>query len=113
MRQKKAKKILKKYMKQASDFAGNNQLEFYTAAQTGLANYLSDKLKISRGSTIETIIDKIGEENFPVDLIQKVEQLFEKCNKARFMPGGFSEENIKNDYSELQNILNEISKVKM
>ncbi|MBC8385787.1 MAG: protein BatD [Candidatus Cloacimonetes bacterium] len=113
VRQKKAKKILKKYMKQASDFAGNNQLEFYTAAQTGLANYLSDKLKISRGSTIETIIDKIGEENFPVDLIQKVEQLFEKCNKARFMPGGFSEENIKNDYSELQNILNEISKVKM
>ncbi len=113
VRQKQAKKILKKYMKQASRFAGNDQLDFYTAAQTGLANYLSDKLKISRGSTIEMIIDKINEKNFPEDLTIKIKQLFEKCNQARFMPGGFSKENIKKDYSELQDILNEISKVKM
>jgi len=113
VRQKKAKKILKKYMKQALQFAGNNKLEFYTAAQTGLANYLSDKLKVSRGSTIETIIEKIGEKNFQETLISKIEQLFEKCNQARFMPGGFSQENIKNDYAELQDTVGEISKIKM
>ncbi|HHE37238.1 MAG TPA: protein BatD [Candidatus Cloacimonetes bacterium] len=113
VRQKKAKKILKKYMKQASIFAENNQLDFYTSAQTGLVNYLSDKLKISRGSTIETIIEKIGEKNFPENLIFKIKQLFEKCNQARFMPGGFSKENIKNDFTELQDIVGEISKIKM
>jgi len=48
-RQKQAKKILKKYLKKATTAVTNNDLEFYVAAQNGLSNFLSDKLKIARG----------------------------------------------------------------
>ncbi len=113
LRQKKANKILKKYLKQASLNVNESNLEFYTAAQLGLGSFLADKLKIARGSTTEQLLFEIEKRKFPDSVVQKIKELFEKCNQARFMPGGFSKENINNDFKLLRNIVTDILKLKI
>lgn len=113
LRQKMANKILKKYLKKSSVSAKNNDIVFYSSTQIGLSSFLSDKLKIPRGSSSENIISAMKAKKISEELIMRIENLFEKCNQARFMPGGFSEENIKNDFRELQEIVSEISKQKI
>ncbi len=113
LRQKKANKILKKYLKQASQNVDESNLEFYTAAQIGLGSFLADKLKIARGSSTEQLFSEIEKRNFPDSIVQNIKELFEKCNQARFMPGGFSKENIINDHKLLRNIVTDILKLKI
>ena len=113
LRQKMANKILKKYLKKSSESAKNNDIVFYTSTQIGLSSFLSDKLKIPRGSSSENIISEMKTKIISEELILRIGNLFEKCNQARFMPGGFSEENIQNDFRELQEIVSEISKRKI
>ncbi len=108
-RQKQANKILKKYLKKATAAASNNDLEFYVAAQNGLSNFLSDKLKIARGSSTEILL--LNLKKF-TKLKNDVELFFQKCNQARFMPGGFSQKEIADDFTLLKSIINEISKTK-
>ena len=112
LRQKKALRILKKYMKKATEYSRTNNVDFYYAIQTGLSSYLADKLRINRGSSAETILLEIKQKNLSEDLYDKIQDIFNKCNQARFMPGGFSEDNIKTDYFLLKEIVSEISKVK-
>ncbi len=113
LRRKMANKIFKKYLKKSSVSAKNNDIIFYTSTQIGLSSFLSDKLKIPRGSSSENIISEMKVKTISEELILRIENLFEKCNQARFMPGGFSEENIQNDFRELQEIVSEISKRKI
>lgn len=112
-RQKLAAKVLKKYLKLADDHYKQGNQNFYSAVQSGLSSYLTDKLKIAKGSRIEDIISAAVEKEIPEELIFELEMLFRKCNEARFMPGGFSKENIDNDYNKLQSIISELSKLKL
>jgi len=112
IRQKQANKILKKYMKEAIALADKNDPGFYAAAQLGLSSYLADKLKEPRGSSTEYIITKMSLKNIPNELIEKIKILFETCNQARFMPGGFSKERIKADFQHVKETINEITKCK-
>ena len=112
IRQKQANKILKKYMKEASVLAGNDDPGFYAAAQLGLGSYLADKLKEPRGSSTENIISKMSLKNIPDDLIEKIKTLFDTCDQARFMPGGFSKERIETDFQLIKETINEITKCK-
>jgi len=112
-RQKQAAKILKKYLKQASAYHKRGDAGFYAAAQTGLSSYLADKLRIPRGSTTEQILIKLDEIHIDAEFHQKIQNTFEKCNQARFMPGGFSKQNIDEDFILLQEIVNDFSKLKM
>lgn len=111
-RQKKAAKILKKYMKQATDLAMKADSGFYSAAQTGLSSYLADRLRIPRGSTTEAIISQIEIQKIPDEQIHKIKEFFQKSMQARFMPGGFSQENIESDYKLLKQIVSDISRLK-
>jgi len=112
IRQKQANKILKKYMKEASIYAGKDDPGFYAAAQQGLSSYLADKLKEPRGSSTEDIISKMNSRNIPQELITKISDLFETCDQARFMPGGFSKEKITTDFRLMKETINEITKCK-
>jgi hypothetical protein len=112
IRQKQANKILKKYMKEASALAGKNDPEFYAAAQLGLSSYLADKLKEPRGSSTENIISKINLINISEESIEKIKTIFETCDQARFMPGGFSKERIGTDFQLIKETINEITKCK-
>ncbi len=112
IRQKQANKILKKYMKEASTLATHNDPGFYAAAQLGLSSYLADKLKEPRGSSTEDIISKMSLRSIPEELIEKIRTLFETCDQARFMPGGFSKERIEADFQLVKETINEITKCK-
>ncbi len=112
IRQKKANKILKKYMKEASAFASKDDPGFYAAAQLGLSSYLADKLKEPRGSSTEDIISKMKLRSIPEDLLEKIKTLFNTCDQARFMPGGFSKERIETDFQLIKEKINEIMKCK-
>lgn len=109
-RQKRAGKILKKYLKEAQKYLQNESSEFYDAVHTGFSNYLADKLKVPRGSSSDFILKKLSEKNLSEELEKRIEQIFEKCNQARFMPGGFSADNIHKDFAELKDILQALSK---
>ena len=112
IRQKQANKILKKYMKETSVLAGKDDPGFYVAAQLGLSSYLADKLKEPRGSSTDNIISSMSLNNIPKELIEKIKKLFETCDQARFMPGGFSKERIEIDFQLVKETINEITKCK-
>ncbi len=112
-RQKKARRILKKYLKQASEYHKNKDVSFYAAVQTGLSSFLCDKLRIPRGSTTERIISEICRKRLNDNLQEKIKLMFETCNKARFMPGGFSRQNIEDDFKLLQEIVAQITRSKI
>lgn len=112
LRQKRAKKILKKYMKKASTEAEKQNMEFYSAAQIGLSNYLADKLKIPRGSSTEKLLTQLKTHKIQDPILENIEEMFQICDQARFMPGGFSKNNISENYKMLQDIVNDISKIK-
>lgn len=112
-RQRRADKVLKKYMKQATEYYKDKEIKFYTAAQTGLSSYLCDKLHIPRGSSTEQIIAEFSHRKIAPELLEKIKSFFENCNKARFMPGGFSQQNIEEDFEILNSIISEISRSKL
>ena len=112
-RQKQANKILKKYLKQAANYADRKEIGFYAAAQTGLSNFISDKLKIPRGSTTEIIIEKLAKWNLSSNFVEELREFMERCNQARFMPGGFSSDMIKNDFDHLKKIISHLSKMRL
>ncbi len=109
-RQKHAEKVIKKYLKEAQQFANKKDKNFYTAVQTGLSNYIADKLGIPRGSTTQEIIDKLKNKNIDQELIDSVNNIYERCNQVRFMPGGFDTENIKDDFINLKKVIGKLSK---
>ncbi|MCF7912646.1 MAG: BatD family protein [Candidatus Cloacimonetes bacterium] len=109
-RQKRANRVLKKYLKLATEYYKSANPDFYYAAQSGLENYLTDKLKIARGSRKDQIISQATHLGYSKELVEKINLMFNKCNEARFMPGGFLKENIQTDYASLRDIVAEIAK---
>ncbi len=112
VRQKQARKILHKYMNKATQSAKQGNMEFYSYVNTGLANYLTDNLRIPRGSTTESIINEMKTQQYPPDIVQKVKEIINSCLEARFMPGGFDKVKIDQDFEKLQNTISVISRLK-
>jgi len=112
VRQKQANKIIKKYLQVASDLAAKNDKEFYAAAQNGLNSYLTDKMKIPKGSLHEELFYTLERKIDDADLLLKIRQFFEKCNQKRFMPLS-SVEDVPNDYKTLRQLVSEIYKMKI
>jgi len=110
LRQKRAGKILKKYLNEATVAAKDNRIEFYTFAQNGLSNFIADKLNIARGSTFEIILDNLNKQKIDDVMVEMIRVFFDECNKARFMPGGFSKDKIQSDFVSLKNIIGDVSK---
>ncbi len=111
VRQKQADKILKKYLKEAQRKFNLKDPGFYSDVHTGLSNYLTDKIKINRGSSTNDILN-ILQPLIQEELLHKVEAIFARCDEARFMPGGFSDENLINDFNLLKKTLTELARIK-
>jgi hypothetical protein len=112
-RQRRAQKVLKKYLKLATQHHKNSNSDFYFAAQSGLVNYLTDKLKIAHGSRTDDIIKKAKSAGIDQQLVADINTMFNRCNEARFMPGGFSSENINADYNFLREIVASLAKTRI
>ncbi len=106
-RGKNASKILKKYLKEAEEYSKIGDKKFYSASQTGITNYITDKLNISRGSSTAEIYAKIKSGNF-ADLLDDIKDYFEICNRARFTPEEISKEKIQADEKKLRNLISKI-----
>jgi len=112
-RKRLATRILKKYLRQATEYAQNKDRAFYTAAQTGLLTYLADVLHIARGSTADAVLLELKSRIDSATLYQRTSSMIERCNQARFMPGGFASENIPRDFELLKEIMADIAKLKL
>ncbi len=113
LRQKNASRIIKKYLALASQHANKKQADFYAAAQNGLTKYLTDKLRVPKGLTTEDILNEMRSRDLSDALIKSISEFFQKCNQARFMPGGTSAQSITTDFETLKKLVNEISRLKL
>ncbi|HPT71506.1 MAG TPA: BatD family protein [Candidatus Cloacimonadota bacterium] len=109
-RSKLADKILSRYLKQATVYSSMANPLFYSAAQNGLIRFISDKLRIAKGSSTEELLTQLKEKGCPADLLHTLESFFTRCNEARFMPGGYTDQQIRDDYQVLRDIVTEISR---
>ncbi|MBN2829126.1 MAG: BatD family protein, partial [Candidatus Cloacimonetes bacterium] len=113
MRQKNASRILKKYLTLASQHATKRSVEFYAAAQNGLIQYLTDKLRIAKGLTTDQILNDMTAKDTPAELVNRLSEFFDICNQARFMPGGFTGERISKDFESLKKLIQDVSRLKI
>ncbi len=112
LRNRTARKILKKYLKEAFNAYHHHHInEFYDSSMKGLSLFLCDKLSIPRGSTYSEII-----ENFKIKVLNKtlsdeVEQFMNKCSQVKYMPGDTGSETFKNDYFYLKSLVDQLIKI--
>jgi hypothetical protein len=105
-----AERILHRYLNLAAGASAS--VEFYAAAQTGLSNYLCDKLRIPRGvSTIE-LLDALRESDLAAPVVEKTGLFLKRCQEARFMPGGFTPEAVQEDFRLLKALIGELTVLK-
>lgn len=102
--------ILKRYLRQAT--AARGSLEFYAAANTGMANYLCDVLRIPRGSQTAEIIVTLREAEVSEPVIEGVELFLRRCQEARFMPGGFDPAKAQEDFLLMKKLLEQLAGLK-
>lgn len=110
LRSRKANKILKKYLKKATVNANLHNPDFYVFAQTGIKNFITDKLDIPRGAGTNEILEKMKTDSLFADSVSETEDFLKHCDEVRFMPGGFSKENISNDYQRLTHLIKQLSR---
>lgn len=112
LRQRLARKILRKYLKLATTGAKNGDMGFYINAANGLCNYLTDTLKIPRGSTTEEIFETMRSSGYSAECLERTRKIINKCMEARFKPGGFDNNRINEDYQELTSVISILSSQK-
>jgi len=108
-RQRKADRIFRKYIKNASSFAKIKKKEFYPEAHTGLVNFLCDKLNIPKSSTTQELYISLSIQKVDPRLIERIKYLNDKFEEIRFMPG--KESDIETDFKELQLLVKDITKI--
>jgi hypothetical protein len=111
-RQKLAHKLLNKYLKDASNSISSANDEFYSLASAGLSKYLTDILKIPRGSTTMNIISTMREFGYPEDLINRLENLMNRFLEARFRPDSLTKDVIDKDFEEVKELISLVNRNK-
>ncbi|MFA8343233.1 MAG: BatD family protein [Rhodothermaceae bacterium] len=90
MKFKKAEKAARSRLKKArTALDSGNVTEFYTEVSLALSGYLEDKLAISKSEfTVEKVIEILLAKNVEKELCDKLKAIADKCEYARFAPGG-------------------------
>ena len=106
-RSRKALKIAAKKLANANMLLhANKPEEFYAEVSTAMWQYVSDKLAIDRAElSIENVTQKLHEKKVSDDLTQKIKELLESCEFARFAPGSSSTEEKKKMYEMASSII--------
>ncbi len=103
--QKGSARVLRRYMRQADQSTQNASPDFYPQAEHGLMRYLSDKYRIPhRFSTAEKLY-QLQMKGLDSALITELEEFLNRCQQARFMPGGFNREQVSEDMETLKKII--------
>jgi len=106
-RSRKALKIAAKKLANANMLLhANKPEEFYAEVSTAMWQYVSDKLAIDRAElSIDNVTQKLHEKKVSDDLTQKIKELLESCEFARFAPGSSSTEEKKKMYEMASSII--------
>lgn len=110
LKYRKAEKIAKKRLKTAQKLiSGSESLKFYSEISQAMTGYLQDKLDIQKSDfTLDKTITKLQESNISEDLQQKVKDIYERCEFARFSPAA---QNLTAEQSMYDEALNVIVKI--
>lgn len=110
LRYRKAEKIARKRLKTAQKLiSGSESLKFYSEISQAMSGYLQDKLDIQKSDfTLDKTITKLQENNISEDLQQKVKEIYERCEFARFSPAS---QNLTAEQSMYDEALNVIVKI--
>jgi hypothetical protein len=111
LRYRRAEKIARKRFKTASALMqSNNQTGFYAEISQALFGYLEDKLHIPKSEiSLDRAVAELEKGNVDGELIVSLKDCIEKCEFARFAPGG--DKAAMNDmYNQLTNVIIEIEK---
>jgi hypothetical protein len=110
LKYRKAEKLAKKRLKTAQKLmTGSESLAFYSEISQAMSGYLEDKLSIQKSEfTLDKALSKLNEKKVPDELVQKVKDIYEKCEFARFAPAS---QNISAEQSMYEETINTIVKV--
>lgn len=112
LRNRTARKVLKKYLKEAFNAYHHHQInEFYDASLKGLSLFICDKLNIPRGSTLQEITDIFKSKNLNPVLTANIINFMNRCSQVKYMPGDSGSESFKNDYHYLKDLVNQLTKI--
>ncbi len=110
MKQIKANKIAQKYLKNAKKLLsnGNNDL-FYEETARSLWNFVANKLNISPTElTRETVREKLMDKIPDSELVDKLIELIDRCEMARYSPQ-FDNEPLEKVYTNSVEVLSKLS----
>lgn len=110
MKQIRANKIAQKYLKNAKKLLsnGNNDL-FYEETARSLWNFVANKLNISPSElTRETVKEKLLERIPDSELVDKLIELIDQCEMARYSPQ-FENEPLEKVYAHSVEVLSKLS----
>lgn len=106
-RSRKALKIAAKKLANARVLLTASSPEaFYAEVSTAMWQYVSDKLAIDRSVlSIDNVTQTLRQKNVSADLTQKIKELLEACEFARFAPGSSSQEEKNKMYEAASSII--------
>lgn len=102
---KMANKVLKRYLAESLGLAKNEDIDFYTKAEAGLINYLSDRYKIPKGLSSLEKIEALSDKGIPTSLLVATENFLVICIEKRFNPDSRHSSRLAEDYLELRRIV--------
>lgn len=110
MKYQRAEKEARKRLKLAKDALDKKETSrFYNEISSALFGYLEDKLSIQKSEfTLESTIEKLRMKNVNEDLLQRVKNVAEKCEFARFAPQVEMQAQANELYEETVNVIIEL-----
>ncbi len=89
LRNRKARKMAQKRMKEAKQFLGRKQSEaFYAEVSRALWGYVGDKLGIAPADlTVDGVRETLQTRGVPEEAVKELASTIERCEFARFAPG--------------------------
>lgn len=111
----KAGKVARRRLKaaEAALKTNDNGEQFYQEILKALWGYLSDKLSIAASQlSRENISAKLLEKRIPAETVDKVIDILDRCEMARYTPDSGSRENMDAVLEETENVMESIQKIK-
>lgn len=111
--QKTANRVLNKYLRSATDAADKLSQDFYPLAESGLTQYLANRYGVSRSLGTQEVIELLHLHKLPTDLIASLEDFFQLCQKARYMPGGAEAADLEEALQKLRSLVQAFSRQRL
>lgn len=106
-RSRAALKIARRRLARARSMAGvDRTAEFYAEIYSALTSFIADKLNISpHGLTTDRVRQLVGERSDDQALLDKISNLMQKCDFARYAPSSITDETIKESLKQAEEIM--------